>query len=165
MAKAGSAAKMLDGETDAVDDASILRDWHFENLRLRELCARSDEVASRHAIMLREADHRIKNSLRIVAGLIQVQARREESVSAREALRVAASRMQSIARIHDALQISQGQDMVELSERLSRQSSRHDPYQSYAGQRSHAAAGARELGLQEVADGARGAGEKLQWVD
>lgn len=89
-------------------------DLQKEIARLRELCARSDEVASRHSVMLREADHRIKNSLQIVAGLVQAQARREESASARMALGVAAARIQSIARIHDALQISEGVDTVEI---------------------------------------------------
>ncbi len=105
---------MLDSGSDAVGEESTHGYLLVEIARLRERCARSDEIASRHAIMLREADHRIKNSLQIVAGLVQAQARREESISARDALRVAAARIQSIARIHNALQISHGQDTVEI---------------------------------------------------
>ena len=89
-----------------------------ENSRLRRLLAKADDVASRYAVMQRECDHRIKNSLQIVSGLIYMQARREESPSAGIALRAAAARIQSIARIHDALQASQGEDAVALGDVL-----------------------------------------------
>jgi two-component sensor histidine kinase len=85
-----------------------------ENARLRAALSRAEDAAARSAMMLREGDHRIKNSLQIVSGLIHLQARREESASASLALRAAAARIQSIARIHDALQASDGQDVVDL---------------------------------------------------
>lgn len=85
-----------------------------ENARLRKLLAASEEKAARYASLIREADHRIKNSLQIVSSLMQVQARREESVSARNALQAAASRVHSISRIHDALQTNGGEDVVDL---------------------------------------------------
>jgi two-component sensor histidine kinase len=85
----------------------------LENARLRELYERSEAAASQNARLLREGDHRIKNSLQIVASLMQLQARRE-SGTARDALRTAAARVQSIARIHDALQASGGEDSVDL---------------------------------------------------
>jgi len=85
-----------------------------ENVRLRKLLAASEEKAARSASLIREADHRIKNSLQIVSSLMQVQARREESVSARNALKAAASRVLSISRIHDALQTNGGEDVVDL---------------------------------------------------
>jgi two-component system, sensor histidine kinase PdtaS len=85
-----------------------------ENTRLRTLLSQAEDAASRSEMMLREGDHRIKNSLQIVSGLIHLQARREESPSASLALRAAAARIQSIARIHDALQASHGQNVVEL---------------------------------------------------
>jgi two-component system, sensor histidine kinase PdtaS len=85
-----------------------------ENLRLRRLLANAEEVASRYAVMLREGDHRIKNSLQIVSSLMTLQARAEESPSAREALNLAAARIQSIARMHDALQAGEGSDLLDL---------------------------------------------------
>jgi two-component system, sensor histidine kinase PdtaS len=86
----------------------------FEIARLRQVLARSEAVASRYAMMVREGDHRIKNSLQIVTALMTLQAHREESVSAREALRAAAARIESISRIHDALQETGGEDSVDL---------------------------------------------------
>lgn len=81
---------------------------------LRKRLKLSEDVASRHAVMLREGDHRIKNSLQLVSSLMRVQARREASVPARDALRSAAARVSSIAGIHDALQSTGGADLVDL---------------------------------------------------
>src|SRR5690349_15275890 len=85
-----------------------------ENARLRRLCAEAKELASRHELLLREGDHRIKNSLQIVASLMGMQERREENPVARHALRAAAARIQAVARIHDALQLAGSKDLVNL---------------------------------------------------
>ena len=69
-------------------------------------------------MLLHEGDRRIKNSLQIVASLMHLQAGRELSTPAAEALTVAAVRIQSIAHIHDALKTSAGQDAVDLGEVL-----------------------------------------------
>ena len=97
-----------EGATPVRDEPSV------ELLGLRQRLKRSDEVASRHATMLREGDHRIKNSLQIVSSMIALQARQETSPSARAALHAAAARVQSIGRIHDALQAGAGEDVVDL---------------------------------------------------
>ena len=86
----------------------------LENARLRRICAQAKEVASRHAILLREGDHRIKNSLQIVASLMNMQASRSDDGAVRSALLAASARVQSIARIHDALQTAEGKDEVDL---------------------------------------------------
>lgn len=91
-----------------------IEELRAENARLQQRCAESEEVAARHATMLREGDHRIKNSLQIVSSLIGLQAGREESPSARAALKAPSARIQSVARIHDALQASAGCDSVDL---------------------------------------------------
>lgn len=64
--------------------------------------------------MLREGDHRIKNSLQIVASLMTLQAARENSASIRDALNGAAARVRSVAGIHDALPGTTGADTVDL---------------------------------------------------
>jgi two-component system, sensor histidine kinase PdtaS len=86
----------------------------LENQSLRRLLAKTEESAMRSAMLLRECDHRVKNSLQIVASLLLAQARREESISASIALRGAAARIGSVAGIHDALQESGGHDWVDL---------------------------------------------------
>lgn len=86
-----------------------------ENVRLRRLLARAEEAAAaRYEILLQESDHRIKNSLQIVASLVLQQARRAGSIVARDELRTAAARIVSVASIHDALQRGAGHETVDL---------------------------------------------------
>lgn len=87
-----------------------------ENARLRAQLDAAHAVAQRYEMMLREGDHRIKNSLQIVASLMTLQARREESPTASLALMGAVARIQSVARIHDALQDTIGEDAVDLGD-------------------------------------------------
>lgn len=86
----------------------------LENTRLRRICTQSKEMATRYELLLREGDHRIKNSLQVVTSLLGLQERRETSAVARDALRAATARIQAIARIHDALQLNGGKDVVNL---------------------------------------------------
>lgn len=86
----------------------------LENARLRRLCALSKDIVDRHALALREADHRIKNSLQIVSSGLGLQARRETNTVARAALQTAAARINAVARIHDALQLSQSTGEMDL---------------------------------------------------
>jgi two-component sensor histidine kinase len=85
-----------------------------ENAELRRLCAQGKELVARHELALREGDHRIKNSLQIVAGLMGMQERRESNPAARLALRTATARILAVASIHDALQLTGGGDDVNL---------------------------------------------------
>lgn len=86
----------------------------FENARLSRLCAEAAGTAARHELMLREADHRIKNSLQVVASLLHLQARRETNGPVRDALQAATARIQTVACIHDALQLNGGTDNVDV---------------------------------------------------
>jgi two-component sensor histidine kinase len=90
--------------------------WNLlaENAELRRLCAQAAELAARHELALREGDHRIKNSLQIVASLMRVQERRETSPVAQHALRAATARISAVASIHDALQLAGGGDDVNV---------------------------------------------------
>ena len=85
-----------------------------ENVELREELVGAGAAAARYEVMLREGDHRIKNSLQVVASLMAMQARSETNPAASEALRSAATRVHSIARMHDALQDHHGEGVVDL---------------------------------------------------
>ena len=106
------------GSVCKASDLSADQGLRDENTRLRQMLKTADEAASRYSTLLREGNHRIKNSLQIVASLITMQARREPSLTARDALRTASSRIMSVARMHDALQESGGDDVVNLGEIL-----------------------------------------------
>jgi two-component sensor histidine kinase len=55
------------------------------------------------ALLTREMSHRVKNSLASVVGLLRVQSRNAQSEDVREALKDAASRITTIAQVHDHL--------------------------------------------------------------
>jgi two-component sensor histidine kinase len=93
---------------------STSRNLRMEILDLQKRLKASEEAAAVHAVMFREGDHRIKNSLQLVASLISLQARRETNVAVREALLAAASRVGSVASIHDALQESLGDGLIDI---------------------------------------------------
>jgi two-component system, sensor histidine kinase PdtaS len=116
----GSATATVEGFRRRTNQTGLNRQRRLltEIARLRRECARAEDIAARHATMLREGDHRIKNSLQIVSSLMALQASREMSPPAKEALLAAAARIQSVARIHDALQASCGQDFVALGETI-----------------------------------------------
>jgi two-component sensor histidine kinase len=86
----------------------------IENARLSRICLQARGMAARYELLLREGDHRIKNSLQVVASLLGLQARRETSSAIRQALQAATARIQAVARIHDALQLDGGADVVDI---------------------------------------------------
>lgn len=95
-----------------------LKQLQAENAALTARLGRAERVAQRCETMLREGDHRIKNSLQIIASLVDMQARREPSETASAALRATGARIRSVALIHDALQVSGGEDAVDLGATL-----------------------------------------------
>ena len=64
-------------------------------------------------MLVREADHRIKNSLQTVISLLDRQARRAKAEAARDALHVATARVAAIAEVHAALHAAPRQYGIE----------------------------------------------------
>lgn len=93
---------------------SAMRRLMFENARLNNVCVDARSMATRYELMRREGDHRIKNSLQVIASLLGLQARREASDAARDAIQTAAARIQAVARIHDALQLNGATDEPDI---------------------------------------------------
>ena len=102
----------------ADDGQTAVRDLRLENLRLRGQIKDLEQRSLKHVVMLREGDHRIRNSLQLVASLMRLQAAREPGRPARVALDAAAARVSCVAGIHDALQASRGLDRVDLGAAL-----------------------------------------------
>ncbi len=61
------------------------------------------EALDHQAMLTREMSHRVKNSLASVVGLLRVQGRNAESEDVQNALKDAASRITTIAQVHDHL--------------------------------------------------------------
>ncbi|WP_167525340.1 PAS domain S-box protein [Roseomonas genomospecies 6] len=68
--------------------------------------------------LVREAHHRIKNSIASIAGLLAMQARSEASDTAREALLDAQQRVHTVGRIHEALYRSESFTAVDVGAHL-----------------------------------------------
>lgn len=65
-------------------------------------------------ILLREVDHRVRNSMSMVAGLLSIQGGLSDNVEVRQALSVAALRMQAVARVHERLYKGKQPGVVEF---------------------------------------------------
>jgi two-component sensor histidine kinase len=89
----------------------IIQDITSQKQREEEL----KELAAARELLIREADHRIKNSLQLVTSLLTVQLRGIESEGAADALREAVARVGSIAASHLALQDSKDLKQVDLA--------------------------------------------------
>jgi two-component sensor histidine kinase len=61
------------------------------------------QALDHQAMLTREMSHRVKNSLASVVGLLRVQSRSAQSEEVRDALKDAASRITTIAQVHDHL--------------------------------------------------------------
>ena len=94
------------------------RNLRLEILELRSMLKEHEAAATRHLVMLREGDHRIKNSLQLIASMMRLQARHEPSHPTKVALRGAAERVNSVAGIHDALQAAGGAGVIDLGATL-----------------------------------------------
>jgi len=81
--------------------------------RAREEALR--EFAAHREMLIREADHRIKNSLQMVTSLLRMQLRDLEDTPVADALRSAIARVQAIASSHLALQGSQDLQTVDFA--------------------------------------------------
>lgn len=71
-------------------------------------------------LLAREIDHRIKNSLSMVGGLLRMQERAVSSPEAKEALAEASARLLAVARIHEQLYRSKDVATVEFGSYLER---------------------------------------------
>ncbi|SDE09153.1 PAS domain S-box protein [Belnapia rosea] len=94
-----------------VGTCTDIEERHSAEAQLREALAARERLA-------READHRIKNSLQLVAALLRLQAGRVAEPAAREALEAATARVQAVAEAHRALQQSPDFRNIRLADML-----------------------------------------------
>jgi two-component sensor histidine kinase len=64
------------------------------------------QALDRQQLLLREANHRVNNSLQIVAAMLHLQSSHTESSDVRDELREAGTRIAAVARAHQKLYIS-----------------------------------------------------------
>jgi two-component sensor histidine kinase len=68
--------------------------------------------------LLRELQHRVKNNLQVMVGLVEVQARRARAAPAKAALRAVGRRVEALRLLHDKLHLAGEVDRVDLGDYL-----------------------------------------------
>jgi PAS domain S-box-containing protein len=103
---------MISGDAPSTSTlVGVIQDITDERARENDL----REFAASRELLIREADHRIKNSLQMVTGLLRMQLRGLEDTPVADALKGAIARVQAIAASHLALQSSEDFQTVDLS--------------------------------------------------
>jgi two-component sensor histidine kinase len=72
-----------------------------------------DQIACQEVLLV-EANHRVKNHLASIAGVLSLQARESRNEVVRTSLQQAQSRIQAVASIHRRLQLGSGNERVDL---------------------------------------------------
>ena len=107
---AGDVIGVLIGERDV--SREIMKERKYEEL-VRRVQERTPEQIAAELLARREAHHRIKNHLQLVASLMNMQIRRTDSSEVRDVLKENAARVQSIARVNEIL-VNTGEETVGL---------------------------------------------------
>ena len=84
-------------------------------LEAERLLREKEELLTRNDILLREIDHRIRNSLQLVASMLSLQARQTQDGAASKAIEEARQRIGSIAAVHEQLYRASDTDVVDMS--------------------------------------------------
>jgi PAS domain S-box-containing protein len=107
-----SKGMMIGGETPSSSTlVGVIQDITDHRARENDL----REFAASRELLIREADHRIKNSLQMVTSLLRMQLRDLEETPVADALKGAIARVQAIAASHLALQSSEDFQTVDLA--------------------------------------------------
>ncbi len=97
---------------------SALQAEREARLEAERLLAEKDDLLSRNDVLMREIDHRVKNSLQVAASMLSLQARRMPDSAAAQALKEAQRRISGIAAVHDQLYRASDTDRVDMREFL-----------------------------------------------
>lgn len=101
----GAVYRILASSRDVTERVLREQEQRAHTLALEIELAEKTALLDQRQFLLREIDHRVKNSLSQVAAILRMQAR-QSSPEVRGALDKAAQRVASIARVHEQLQTS-----------------------------------------------------------
>lgn len=85
---------------------------------LRALVAAKDEELRQAALLMREVNHRVANSLQLASSILRMQAHQESDAHTRDQLEKAGLRIGSIQHVHDRLYRSGDMQTIEFSQYL-----------------------------------------------
>ncbi len=94
--------------------ARLQRERDAAEQEVRESRDRLAALAAQQAVLLREVNHRVANSLQLITSLIDMQARRVADPAARLMLRQAAERVEAVTMVHRRLYTGNDVEFVEM---------------------------------------------------
>jgi two-component sensor histidine kinase len=99
---------------NAMDQSKLLADQNYE------LYSKARQDAEERALLLRELDHRVRNNLSVIMGLLSMERNRRPARAPGEALVSLENRMRSFLMVHEALrrQNYRGVPLREIAEKL-----------------------------------------------
>ncbi|NKE47770.1 response regulator [Roseomonas frigidaquae] len=102
----------------AVDRATMRRQQAEAETKVREALDRAEELAASRALLLQEVNHRVANSLQIIASLTRLQEGAVADPAARAALAAVRHRIAAVAQVHRRLYTSADVRSVALNDYL-----------------------------------------------
>jgi two-component sensor histidine kinase len=102
----------------ALDQERLRREKITAEQELRASLDRLETLAAQQAIMLREVDHRVGNSLQLITSLLGLQAAKLTDPAARGILRTAAERVEAVSLVHRRLYTSDDLEFVRMDQYL-----------------------------------------------
>jgi two-component sensor histidine kinase len=80
---------------------------------LSQAVAEKEDALRRSSLMAKEADHRVKNSLQLISGLLRLQQSALGDSEASQQLALTANRMAAIGRVHQHLYLGDGEEDID----------------------------------------------------
>ena len=110
---------LLAALTSAADAMRMRRAKEAAEAELREQRDRFERLAVEREMLLREVNHRVGNSLQLIAAFLQLQAGGTSSASVKAALTDATRRVMAVAQVHKRLYTSNDVQSVSIDQYLS----------------------------------------------
>jgi two-component sensor histidine kinase len=104
--------------TQEIARARLKRERDAAEREVRESRDRLEALAAQQAVLLREVNHRVANSLQLITSLIELQARKVTDPAARQMLRQAAKRVEAVTLVHRRLYTGDDVEFVEMDDYL-----------------------------------------------
>lgn len=109
--------QLTDLASIVMDEMELRRSARFAVGELSLALDAKDAAIQQQALMAKEIDHRVKNSLQLVASLLALQSR-EATPDVAEQIQIAARRVDSIARLHDHLHSTDDAQLINVRDYL-----------------------------------------------
>jgi two-component sensor histidine kinase len=104
--------------TQAVEQVKLTRERDAAAEALQATNERLEAIVARQAVLLREVNHRVANSLQLVSSLVHMQGNAVVDEASRAALRDTQARIGAIMQVHKRLYTSEDVEQVDIAEYL-----------------------------------------------